>query len=129
MIWKVFTLFTLAGLKDCSNGLGRAKVTSLTAVPEVPVAGDNYTITVAYDLPEPAITGGTAEYSATLNYIPVYTEKFDLCTQTACPKEVGPNTEVSVSQIPSISGKLVSTVKWMDQDNNLVWCFESTIKL
>lgn len=129
MIWKVFTLFALAGIKDCSNGAGRAKITGLTAVPETPVVGDNYTITVNYDLPDPPITGGTAEYTATLNYIPVYNEKFDLCTQTTCPKAVGPNTEISTSTIPNVSGKLVSTVKWTDQDNNLVWCFESTIKL
>ena len=125
----MITLFALAGIKDCSNGQGRAKITSLTAFPESPLPGENYTITVNYDLPAPAITGGTAEYSAILNYLPVYNEKFDLCTQTACPKAVGANTEVSTSMVPSVSGKLVSTVKWIDQDNNLIWCFESTLKI
>ncbi len=125
----MLTLFALTGIRDCSNGLGRAKITGLTAVPTSPLPGENYTITVNYDLPAPDITGGTAEYSATLNYLPVYSEKFDLCTQTACPKAVGANTEVSTSMVPSVSGKLVSTVKWTDQDNNLIWCFESTLKI
>jgi hypothetical protein len=130
MIWKLFTLFALAGIKDCGNGQGRAKITGLTAVPASPLPGENYTMTVDYDLPAPAITGGTAEYNVVLNYIPVYSNSTDLCEQTKCPKETGPNTEVSEITIPEgIGGKLVSTVKWTDQDNNLIWCFESTLKI
>lgn len=122
--------FAVAGVRDCGNGQGRAKITSLTAEPASPLPGENYTLTVKYDLPEPAITGGTADYSATLNYFPVYQESFDLCTQTKCPKEIGPNTEQSITAVPSgISGKLVSTIKWTDQNDALVWCVETTLKL
>jgi hypothetical protein len=129
MIWLP-ALMVLSSVKQCSGFTGRATVTSLTGFPDTPLPGDNFTLSVLYDLPSPAITGGTAAYSATLNYIPVYSETYPLCDQTSCPKEVGSNTETSVTTVPSgISGKLVTQVKWTDQDNNPVWCVETTFKI
>jgi hypothetical protein len=129
MIWLP-ALMVLSSVKQCSGVSGRAKITSLTAVPDTPLPGDNYTLSVVYDLPSPAITGGTAAYSATLNYIPVYSQSYPLCEQTKCPKEVGSNTETSVTTVPTgVSGKLVTQVKWTDQDNNPVWCVETTFKI
>jgi hypothetical protein len=130
MLFPLVFFLALASVRDCGNGQGRATITSLSANPASPVAGDNYTLTVNYDLPDPPITGGTAAYTATLNYFPVYDEKFDLCTETKCPKEIGPNTEQSITAVPSgISGKLVSTITWTDQNDALVWCVETTLKL
>jgi len=130
MFWPLAFLFALSSVRDCGNGQGSATITSITAEPSSPLPGENYTLTVNYDLTQNAITGGTADYSATLNYLPVYKESFDLCTQTKCPKELGPNIEQSIASVPTgVGGKLVTTIKWTDQNDALVWCVETTLKL
>lgn len=117
----------LSSIRDCGNGQGRAALLGFDSQPATPIAGDNVTLWVAYDLPSPAITGGTATYAFTLNGIPFAPTVDDLCTQTACPKETGFNNESSWSIFPSgISGKIVSSITWKDQNNDLVWCVETT---
>jgi hypothetical protein len=114
-------MFALGSIRDCSNGLGRAVMLGFSSSPENPKAGDNVSLWVAYDLPEPAITGGIAKYSYALNGIPFPASEYDLCTQTVCPKEVGFNNETSSSIFPSgISGKIVSAISWTDQNDELV---------
>jgi hypothetical protein len=123
-------LFLLSSIKDCSQPNSRATVTSMSAFPEIPVANQNVTVTVNYDLVGGQLTGGTATYDATLNYFPVYHETFDLCTQTSCPKQPGPNTEISNTLFPSgVSGKLINTINWADEAGNPVWCVETTWKV
>lgn len=128
MLLKLFGLFAgLSSIRDCSNGQGRAALIGFDSYPANPVAGDNVTLWVAYDLPTPAITGGTATYAFTLNGIPFPPTVDDLCTQTACPKETGFNNESSWSIFPSgVSGKIVSSITWKDQNDDLVWCVETT---
>lgn len=88
------------------------------------------TLWVAYDLPAPEITGGTATYSVTYNGIPFPPTLNPLCDETQCPKSIGFNNETSWSTFPSgISGKITSSVKWNDQNNDLVWCVETTWKV
>lgn len=117
----------LMTIRDCSNGLGRAALLGFDSQPASPVAGDNVTLWVAYDLPEPAITGGTATYKFSLNGIPFTPTVDDLCTQTVCPKDTGFNNESSWSIFPSgVSGKIVSSIAWKDQNDDLVWCVETT---
>lgn len=114
-------------MRDCGNGLGRASLLSFDSVPANPVAGDNVTLWVAYDLPAPAITAGTATYSFSLNGIPFPPTVDDLCTQTTCPKEPGLYNETSSSIFPSgVSGKIVSQIAWRDPDDTLIWCVENT---
>lgn len=120
-------MLALGTVRDCSNGLGRAIVLGFGSSPETPKAGDNVSLWVAYDLPEPTITGGIAQYSIALNGIPFPATKEDLCTQTECPKEIGFNNETSSSIFPSgVSGKIVSAISWTDQNDELVWCVETT---
>lgn len=120
-------IFAMSSIRDCSNGQGRAALLAFDTLPLNPVAGDNVTLWIAYDLPAPAITGGTATYAISLNGIPFTPTVEDLCTQTSCPKETGFNNESSWSLFPSgISGKIVSSITWKDQFNNLVWCIETT---
>lgn len=128
MLWKLFGLFAgLSSIRDCSNGQGRATLLGFDSLPANPVAGDNVTLWVAYDLPAPAITGGTATYKFTLNGIPFTPTIEDLCTQTVCPKETGFNNESSWSIFPSgVSGKITSSITWKDQNDDLVWCVETT---
>lgn len=128
MLLKLLGLFAgLSSIRDCSNGQGRATLLGFDSQPANPVAGDNVTLWVAYDLPAPAITGGTATYKFSLNGIPFTPTVEDLCTQTACPKETGFNNESSWSIFPSgVSGKIVSAITWKDQNDELVWCVETT---
>ena len=120
-------LFGLNSVRDCSNGKGRATMLGFDSQPSNPVAGDNVTLWVAYDLPSPAITGGTAEYKYNLNGIPFSPTINPLCDETICPKEVGFNNESSSSIFPSgVSGKIVSSISWKDQNDELVWCVETT---
>lgn len=128
MLWNLLTsLLAIGSIRDCGNGLSRAALLGFSSSPENPVAGDNVSLWVAYDLPEPPITGGIAKYSYALNGIPFPPTEEDLCTQTMCPKEVGFNNESSSSIFPSgISGKIVSSISWTDQNDELVWCIETT---
>jgi hypothetical protein len=120
-------MFGISSVRDCSNGKGRASLIGFDSQPANPVAGDNVSLWIAYDLPDPAITAGTATYAFTLNGIPFPATIDDLCTQTVCPKEVGFNNETSSSIFPSgVSGKIVSSISWKDQNNDLVWCVETT---
>lgn len=128
MLWSL--LLGLSTIRDCSNGFGRAALLSYDSQPSSPKAGDNVTLWVAYDLPTPAITGGTATYSFSLNGIPFAPTVDDLCTQTKCPIDVGFHNETSSSIFPSgISGKIVSQIAWRDQSDALVWCVETTWKV
>ena len=131
MLWNLLTsVLALGSIRDCSNGLGRAPLLGFDSVPANPVPGDNVSLWVAYDLPEPPITGGSATYSLKLNGIPFPPTVEDLCTQTTCPKDTGFNNESSSSIFPSgVSGKIVSSIEWRDQNDELVWCVETTWKV
>ena len=120
-------LLGVGSMVDCGKGLGRAPLLSFDSVPASPKAGDNVSMWIAYDLPAPAITGGTATYSFSLNGIPFAPTVEDLCTQTTCPKEPGLYNETSSSIFPSgVSGKIVSQIAWRDPDDTLIWCVENT---
>jgi hypothetical protein len=121
---------TLSNIRDCGNGQGRATLVGFDSQPSSPKPGDDVNLWVAYDLSAPEITGGTATYSVTYNGIPFPPTVKPLCDETACPKAVGFNNESSDSIFPSgLSGKIASTVKWNDQNDDLVWCVETTWKV
>ena len=131
MLWPLVLLFSsLSSIRDCSNGLGRSALLGFNSEPTSPKAGDNVSLWIAYDLPPPAITGGTATYTISLSGIPFTPTVQDLCTQTKCPIETGFHNETSSSIFPSgISGKIVSQIAWRDQDDALIWCVETTWKV
>lgn len=116
----------VTGMRDCGDGLGRAALLGFGSSPDAPKPGDNTTLWIAYDLPAPGITAGTATYSFSLNGIPFTPTVEDLCTQTPCPKTPGLYNETSWSTFPSISGKIVSQIEWRDPDDTLIWCVENT---
>ena len=121
---------SLSSIRDCGNGQGRATLLAFDSQPATPKAGDNVSLWVAYDLPAPDITGGTATYSVTYNGIPFPPTVNPLCDETECPKYTGFNNETSSSIFPSgMSGKITSSVKWNDQNDDLVWCVETTWKV
>lgn len=128
MLWSLLTsLLAFGSIRDCSNGAGRAALLGFDSVPANPVAGSNVSLWIAYDLPSPAITGGTATYKFSLNGIPFAPTVDDLCEETKCPKSTGFNNESSWSIFPSgVSGKIVSSISWKDQNDDLVWCVETS---
>ncbi len=117
-------------LRDCGNPTtDQAVITGYGFSPSNPAAGDQTELWVAYDL-KSAITGGTATYSVSLNGIPFTPTVDDLCTQTICPKETGTYNETSKSTFPSgISGKVISKIQWKNQNDQPVWCLESTFRI
>lgn len=131
MLLNLLKLFmSLQAMRDCGNGQGRATLLGFDSLPTNPAPGEIVNTWIAYDLPAPAITGGTATYKVTLNGIPFPTTVDPLCEQTACPKETGFNNETSSGPFPSgISGKIVSQILWHDQNDQLVWCVETTWKV
>ena len=127
-----FVLFLASSvtLRDCGNpSTDQATITGFGFSPLNPVPNDPTELWVAYDLKNP-IVGGSATYSVTLNGIPFPATIDDLCTQTGCPKDAGIYNETSKSTFPSgISGKLVSKIQWTNQDDEPVWCLESTFRI
>jgi hypothetical protein len=123
-------LAATVSLRDCGNPVtDQAVVTGFGFSPVNPVAGEPTELWVAYDL-KSQITGGTATYSFTLNGLPFTPTVDDLCTQTVCPKDVGSYNETSKSTFPSgVSGKIVSKITWKNQNDEPVWCLESTFKI
>lgn len=123
-------LGTSVTLRDCGNPTtDQAKITSMGFTPSDPLPNENTTLWIAYDL-KSVLTGGIATYSISFNGIPLTPTVEDLCTQTACPKEVGFYNETSSSLFPDgISGKIVSKIQWTNQDNLPVLCQETTFKI
>ena len=117
-------------LRDCGNPVtDQADITGFGFSPSNPVAGEPTELWVSYDLKTP-ITGGKATYSVTLNGLPFPPTVDDLCTQTLCPKDALSYNETSHSTFPSgVSGKIVSKIQWTNQDNQPVWCLETTFKI
>jgi hypothetical protein len=70
------------------------------------------------------ITGGTATYSSTLNFIPFSPSVEDLCSQVTCPIVAGTYNQSSSSTFPEVSGKIVLKIEWKDQTNNQLLCVQ-----
>lgn len=113
---------------NCGGPNDAANITSTNFLPADVSPGVATVFTVNYDLGTP-ITGGTATYSYSLNGIPFSPTISDLCSQTECPKLVGPQTEVSKSTFPDVTGKIVSKIQWTDQDNRNVWCTQLNFRV
>jgi hypothetical protein len=115
-------------LSNCGSYNDTASITSMNFLPTDVSPGVATELTVNYNLMQP-ITGGTATYSYSFNGIPFSPTIDDLCTQTACPKDIGTLTEVSKSTFPAVSGKIVSSIQWTDQENRNVWCVKLTFRV
>jgi ML domain len=120
--------------RNCGSSSDLAKNLVISIVPDAPVAGQEVTTTFDYDL-EQVITGGTASYGFTFNGIPFSPTVNDLCTEQAggccpdpCPLGVGHHSDKSISTFPSVSGKIVTTIKWSDETAKPILCVEWTVK-
>lgn len=113
-------------VSDCSKGTSVFKVKSLDFSPVNAIPGQNGTLHSLYDV-SVAVDAGTSKYSCTLNGLPVYSETFDLCTQTACPITAGTHDDYSTSQVPDSNGKVKCTIDWRDTANKQLLCIDMVI--
>ena len=127
----MMSLVVLAVAKICSspNALAKNLVVGLST--DTPTIGQNVTTTFDFDLDVPIIDG-TAYYSATLNGLGPFTSQAPLCDETAkagdsCPLLPGHHHQESTSE-NTISGKVVTTISWYDQQGAEILCTEISTK-
>lgn len=115
-------------VKDCSSGDSVFDAISQSFSPDVPVGGQNGTLHSVYSVPE-VIDAGTVKYSCALNGLPVYSETFDLCSQTACPIGIGRHDDYSTSEVPAVSGKVSCTIDWRSTNNRQLLCIQTIMNV
>jgi hypothetical protein len=115
-------------VKDCSAGSSFFKIQSLSFSPDTPVGGQNGTLHSVYEVPM-TVAAGTTKYSCSLNGLPVYSETFDLCSQTACPITGGVHDDYSTSEVPAVSGKVSCTIDWRDTAGSQLLCIQTIMNV
>jgi len=127
----MMSLVVLAVAKICSSPNALAKNLIVGLSTDTPTIGQNVTTTFDFDLDAPII-GGTAYYSVTLNGLGPYTSQAPLCDETAktgdfCPLLPGHHHEESTNE-NTVSGKVVTTISWYDQQGAEILCTEIATK-
>jgi hypothetical protein len=124
----------LATYRNCGSSGDLAKNLVISIVPDAPKAGQDVTTIFDYDL-DTVITGGTATYDFSFNGIPFSPTVNDLCVEQAggccpdpCPLGIGHHSDKSITTFPSVSGKIITTIKWADQNGSPILCVEWTVK-
>jgi ML domain len=124
----------LATYRNCGSSSDLAKNLVISIVPDAAKAGQDVTTTFDYDL-DTVITGGTATYGFSFNGIPFSPTVNDLCVEQAggccpdpCPLGIGHHSDKSITTFPSVSRKIITTIKWADQDGSQILCVEWTVK-
>ena len=124
----------LATYRNCGSSSDLAKNLVISIVPDAAKAGQDVTTTFDYDL-NTVITGGTATYGFSFNGIPFSPTVNDLCVEQAggccpdpCPLGIGHHSDKSITTFPSVSGKIITTIKWADQNGTPILCVEWTVK-
>lgn len=115
-----------AKVSDCSKSGALFKLTSMSFLPDPPVKGQNSTLFLSMNVPT-AVTGGTATYSVTYNFLPLTPTTDNLCTvlPRGCP--IQPGTLDTASSIPfdgSLSGSLTFKIVWKDLSNAELMCVQ-----
>lgn len=124
----------LATYRNCGSSSDLAKNLVISIAPDAAKAGQDVTTTFDYDL-DTVITGGTATYGFSFNGIPFSPTVNDLCVEQAggccpdpCPLGIGHHSDKSITTFPSVSGKIITTIKWADQNGSPILCVEWTVK-
>ena len=120
--------------RNCGSSSDTAKNLVISIVPDSPKAGEKVLTTFDYDLSK-EVTSGEASYGFSFNGIPFSPTIDDLCVDQAggispdpCPLAVAHHINKSESDFPSVSGKIITTIKWKDQDGAQILCVEWTVK-
>ena len=99
--------------------------------PDPPVSGQNSTLLLSMNVPT-QVSGGTATYSLTYNFIPISPSVENLCKilPSGCPIIVGKLD--TVSNIPfdtSLKGSIGIKINWKDTSNNELMCVSINTKI
>ena len=130
----LLSVFAQTTVKDCAPGSSVFVLNSLSVEPNTPLVNQNYTVNLAYTVPELTVESGTVEsgtatYSLTYNFLPIAPTTEDLCLDTVCPITPGPHSQSSTSLFPDVSGTLVAKSQWFDDSSNLLLCYQITMKV
>jgi hypothetical protein len=105
---------------------------NLTLTPEVPIAGETYTIGVGFDLPESVgtITAGRMGIKVSLSGFPVANEKKDLCGELKCPIEPGSHYYEWIGDVPTgVHGVVTIHEDWTTDTGKTILCLETKYSL
>jgi hypothetical protein len=118
-----------AAIADCATtSVFRPTVLSLS--PDPPVRGQPIHMTVQFENTGGEITSGTVITALTLNGLPFSPSTESLCQNTACPIIIGFNDRSTESTWPdTVSGKVISRSTWLSDNNEVLLCVETTIKV
>lgn len=120
-----------ASVSDCSKGASLFKITSMSFSPDPPIPGQNSTLRLSMNVPT-AVSGGTATYSPTYNFIPLNPSTDDLCTTlpSGCPIAVGQLDTISTFPVDStLTGTLALNIQWKDLASNPLLCVDVKMKI
>ncbi len=112
-------------IKDCSSPESIGTILDMGIDPVNPKPGDHSLLWVEFDLAH-EVTGGTATYSYTLNYIPFPGDVIPLCDQTNCPLPAGVNNVSGETVFPDVSGRIEVQIDWVTEDATPIWCVKTT---
>ena len=125
------SLSGLGSVNDCSKGTSIFKIISMSFSPDPPISGQNSTLLLSMNVPT-QVSGGTATYSLTYNFIPISPSVEDLCKilPSGCPIIIGKLD--TVSNIPfdtSLKGSIGIKINWKDISNNELMCVSINTKI
>ena len=113
-----------ASVTDCSKSTSLFKITSFSFGPDPPIKGQNSTLDLFMNVPAP-VTGGTATYSITYNFIPLSPTTEDLCAVVPAGCPIAAGTLHTVSSFPfdgSLSGSITVKIEWKDLSADQLMC-------
>lgn len=111
--------FAMGRVTDC-NPSSIFRPTSLALTPDPPVVGEEVYMTLKFDNPEAAITGGTVTTSLSLNGFPLDPIVEPLCENTACPIAEGANDRSTRSMWPDAKGNIIVKSVWVSAEKELL---------
>ena len=115
-------------ITSCGTATTRFQLTALDFQPPNPSPGDNMFMTVEFQNPGAEVTDGKARRKVTLNGLPVVDETVALCGEaTTCPLVSGFNNRSAASTWPDVTGKIVSTIQWLDSAGAELLCIKTSV--
>lgn len=113
-------------LSNCAKDTSLFSLDAFAVTPSDPHPGDDVSLFTQYTVPPGRIVyGGTVEYKATLNYVPVATYSEPLCDTIECPIIAGTYTNATHMTWPTgVTGKVVTKIIWKGGDEETLMCLQ-----
>lgn len=115
-----------AVLNPCSDVKMLVDNLKLTLDPADPKSGNNYTISVSFELPDLEINDGIMEILASLNGFPLGKIDKKLCDELDCPITEGFHEYSWSGQVPTgVHGQLKLHEEWLTVNDKTILCFDA----